>query len=159
MLKQNKYSRNTHSAVFAEVKVVEDLGTIKVNRVVSAIDGGRILNLKTAHSQILGGVVWGISMALHEDSFMDHTFGRFINHDLSKYHVSVNADMPEIDIVFVEEPDMVVSSVGAKGIGEIGMVGVAAAIGNAVFHATGKRVRSLPITLDKAMTAEKGQSA
>lgn len=159
MLKQNKYSRNTHSAVFAEVKVDEDLGTIKVNRVVSAIDGGRILNLKTAHSQILGGVVWGISMALHEDSFMDHTFGRFINHDLSKYHVSVNADMPEIDIVFVEEPDMVVSSVGAKGIGEIGMVGVAAAIGNAVFHATGKRVRSLPITLDKAMTAEKGQSA
>ncbi|MDT0648982.1 xanthine dehydrogenase family protein molybdopterin-binding subunit [Autumnicola edwardsiae] len=155
MLKQRKYNRNTHSAVFAEVKVDEDLGTIKVTRIVSAIDGGRILNLKTAHSQILGGVVWGISMALHEDSFMDHNFGRFINHDLSKYHVAVNADMPDIDILFVEEPDNVVSSVGAKGIGEIGLVGVAAAISNAVYHATGKRIRSLPLTLDKAMTERK----
>jgi xanthine dehydrogenase YagR molybdenum-binding subunit len=155
MLKQRKYNRNTHSAVFAEVKVDEDLGTIRVTRIVSAIDGGRILNLKTAHSQILGGVVWGISMALHEDSFMDHNFGRFINHDLSKYHVAVNADMPDIDILFVEEPDNVVSSVGAKGIGEIGLVGVAAAISNAVYHATGKRIRSLPLTLDKAMTERK----
>lgn len=151
MIKQNKYARNTHGAVFAEVKVDEDFGTIKVTRIVSVIDGGRILNHKTAHSQILGGVVWGISMALHEDSFMDHNFGRFINHDLAEYHISVNADMPEIEIAFAEQPDKIVSSIGAKGIGEIGMVGVAAAIGNAVFHAIGKRVRSLPITLDKAM--------
>lgn len=160
LLKQNKYGRNTHSAVFAEVKVDEDLGTIKVTRIVSAIDGGRILNHKTAHSQILGGVVWGISMALEEDSFMDHNFGRFINHDLAEYHIAVNADMPEIDIIFVEEEDHVVSSVGAKGIGEIGLVGVAAAIGNAVYHATGRRIRELPITLDKAMgldTAEAEQ--
>ncbi|NJY62794.1 xanthine dehydrogenase family protein molybdopterin-binding subunit [Salinimicrobium sp. CDJ15-81-2] len=151
MLKQNKYSRATHSAVFAEVKVDEDLGTIKVTRIVSAIDGGRILNPKTAHSQILGGVVWGISMALHEDTFMDHNFGRFITHDLASYHVSVNADMPDIDILFVEEPDTVVSSLGAKGVGEIGLLGVAAAINNAVYHATGKRIRSLPIRLDNAM--------
>jgi xanthine dehydrogenase YagR molybdenum-binding subunit len=151
MIKQNKYGRQTHSAVFAEVKVDEDFGTIKVTRIVSVIDGGRILNRKTAHSQILGGVVWGISMALEEHSFMDHTFGRFINHDLAEYHVAVNADMPDIEIDFAEEEDTIVSSVGAKGIGEIGIVGVAAAIGNAVFHATGKRIRSLPITLDKAM--------
>ncbi|WP_373057639.1 xanthine dehydrogenase family protein molybdopterin-binding subunit [Zunongwangia sp. H14] len=160
MLKQSRYGRNTHSAVFAEVKVDEDLGTVKVTKIVSAIDGGKILNHKTAHSQILGGVVWGISMALEEDSFMDHNFGRFINHDLAEYHIAVNADMPDIDIIFVEEEDHIVSSVGAKGIGEIGLVGVAAAIANAVYHATGRRVRELPITLDKAMglnTAEAEQ--
>ncbi|GAA0894214.1 xanthine dehydrogenase family protein molybdopterin-binding subunit [Fulvivirga kasyanovii] len=151
-LKQNKYSRNTHSAVFAEVKIDEDLGTIKVTRIVTAIDAGRILNAKTAHSQILGGVVWGVSMALEEDSFMDHHYGRFINHDLAEYHIAVNADMPDIDITFVEEEDHVVSPIGVKGVGEIGLVGVAAAIGNAVYHATGKRIRSLPITLDKAMS-------
>lgn len=151
MLKQKSYARNTHSAVFAEVKVDEDLGTIKVTRVVSAIAGGRILNAKTAHSQILGGVVWGISMALEEDTVMDHNFGRFINHDLDKYHVAVNADIQDIEVIFVEEEDKVVSPMGVKGLGEIGLVGVAAAIGNAVYHATGKRIRSLPITLDKAM--------
>lgn len=151
LLKQKSYARNTHSAVFAEVKVDEDLGTIKVSRVVSAIAGGRILNAKTAHSQILGGVVWGISMALEEDSFMDHNFGRFINHDLEKYHIAVNADIHDIDIIFVKEEDTVVSSIGVKGLGEIGLVGVAAAIANAVFHATGKRIRNLPITPDKVM--------
>lgn len=152
MLKQNKYARNTHSAVFVEVKVDEDLGTIKVTRVVSAVAGGRILNAKTAHSQILGGVVWGISMALEEDSFMDHNFGRFINHDLAEYHVAVNADIQDIDIIFVEEHDTIASPIGVKGLGEIGLVGVAAAIGNAVYHATGKRIRDLPITPDKAMS-------
>jgi xanthine dehydrogenase YagR molybdenum-binding subunit len=152
MLKQNKYARNSHSAVFVEVKVDEDLGTIKVTRVVSAVAGGRILNAKTAHSQILGGVVWGISMALEEDSFMDHNFGRFINHDLAEYHVAVNADIQDIDIIFVEEHDTIASPIGVKGLGEIGLVGVAAAIGNAVYHATGKRIRDLPITPDKAMS-------
>ncbi len=151
VLKQKSYARNTHSAVFAEVKVDEDLGTIKVTRVVSAVAAGRILNAKTAHSQILGGVVWGISMALEEDTFMDHKFGRFINHDLAEYHVAVNADVNDIDVIFVKEEDKVVSPMGVKGLGEIGLVGVAAAIGNAVYHATGKRIRSLPLTLDKAM--------
>ncbi|WPP50026.1 xanthine dehydrogenase family protein molybdopterin-binding subunit [Catalinimonas niigatensis] len=151
MLKQNKYARNTHSAVFVEVKVDEELGTIKVSRVVSAIAGGRILNAKTAHSQILGGVVWGISMALEEDTFMDHQFGRFMNHNLAEYHVAVNADIQDIDVIFVKEEDTVASPIGVKGLGEIGIVGVAAAIGNAIYHATGKRIRDLPMTPDKAM--------
>ncbi|SDJ97814.1 xanthine dehydrogenase YagR molybdenum-binding subunit [Catalinimonas alkaloidigena] len=149
--KQKKYSIYAHSAVFAEVKVDEDLGTIKVTRVVSAIAGGRILNPKTARNQILGAVMWGIGMALEEESVMDHTYGRFMNHNLAEYHIPVNADTPEIEVIFVEEHDDIVNPLGAKGLGEIGIVGVAAAIANAIFHATGKRVRDLPITLDKVL--------
>lgn len=151
MLKQLGYSRHSHSAVFAEVEVDEDFGTVRVTRVVSAIAGGRILNPKTARSQILGGVVWGIGMALEEESVIDQRFGRFMNHNLAEYHVPVNADVHDIDVIFVEEHDDVVNPLGVKGLGEIGLVGVAAAIANAVFHATGKRVRELPITLDKVM--------
>lgn len=150
-LAQRKYAFNSHSAVFVEVKVDEDLGTVQVSRVVSAVAAGRILNPKTARSQILGGVVWGIGMALQEDSVLDHQFGRFMNHDLAGYHVPVHADMPEIDVLFVAEHDRVVNPLGVKGVGEIGLVGVAAAIANAVYHATGKRVRELPITLDKLL--------
>ncbi len=145
---QSRYVRATHSAVFAEVKVDEDLGTIEVARVVSAIAGGRVINPKTARSQILGGVVWGIGMALEEETLLDHGLGRFMNHNLAEYHVPVNADVHQIDVIFVEERDDVVNPLGAKGLGEIGLVGVAAAIANAVFHATGRRVRKLPITLD-----------
>jgi xanthine dehydrogenase YagR molybdenum-binding subunit len=130
------------------VKVDAELGTIEVARVVSAIAGGRIINPKTARSQILGGVVWGIGMALEEESLLDHRLGRFMNHNLAEYHVPVNADIHQLDVIFVEENDDVVNPLGAKGLGEIGLVGVAAAIGNAVFHATGRRVRKLPITLD-----------
>jgi xanthine dehydrogenase YagR molybdenum-binding subunit len=149
--KQQQYSRNAHSAIFAEVRVDGDLGTIQVTRVVSAAAVGRVLNPKTARSQLLGGVVWGIGMALEEESVIDHAFGRIMNHSLGEYHVPVNADVHDIDIIFVEEPDEIVNALGAKGLGEIGIVGVAAAIANAVFHATGKRVRELPITLDKLM--------
>lgn len=149
--KQKKYSMFTHSAVFVEVKVDEDFGTVQVARVVSAIAGGRILNPKTAGSQILGGVVWGIGMALEEESVLDHTFGRFMNHDLAEYHVPVNADVHNIDVIFVEEHDDIINPIGVKGLGEIGIVGTAAAIANAVYHATGKRVRDLPITLDKLL--------
>jgi xanthine dehydrogenase YagR molybdenum-binding subunit len=134
--------------VFAEVHVDEDLGTVKVTRVVSAIAGGRVLNPKTARSQILGGIVWGIGMALEEESVLDHAFGRFMTHNLADYHVPVNADVHAIDVIFVEERDDIVNPLGAKGLGEIGIVGVAAAIANAVHHATGTRVRDLPITLD-----------
>ncbi len=148
---QDKYSPYSHSATFVEVKVDEDLGTIKVTRVVSAIAGGRIINPKTARSQILGGVVWGIGAALQEESVMDNNLGRFINHDLDKYHVPVNADVHDIEVIFVEEKDDIVNPLGAKGLGEIGIVSVAPAIANAVFHATGKRIRELPITLDKVM--------
>ena len=150
-LRQSKYTMNTHSAVFVEVKVDEDLGTVRVTRVVSAIAGGRVINPKTARSQILGAVVWGISQALHEESVADHRFGRFMNHNLSEYHVPVNSDVPEIDVIFVEEHDDIINPLGAKGLGEIGIVGVAAAVGNAIFHATGKRVRDLPITIDKLL--------
>jgi xanthine dehydrogenase YagR molybdenum-binding subunit len=149
--RQNKYTMNTHSAVFAEVKVDKDLGTIHVTRVVSAIAGGRIINPKTARSQILGGIVWGISHALHEESIVDQNYGRFINHNLAEYHVPVNADIHDITVIFVEEHDDIINPLGAKGLGEIGIVGVAAAIVNAIYHATGKRVRDLPVTIDKLL--------
>jgi xanthine dehydrogenase YagR molybdenum-binding subunit len=143
------HARNTHSAIFAEVKVDEELGVIRVIRVVSAVAAGRILNTKTAHSQIMGGVVWGIGMALHEETLFDHAFGRVMNANIAEYHVPVNADVHDIKVIFVDEPDDIVNPLGIKGVGEIGIVGVAAAIANAVYHATGKRVRDLPITLDK----------
>jgi xanthine dehydrogenase YagR molybdenum-binding subunit len=141
-------AHNTHAAIFAEVKVDEQLGVIRVTRVVSAVAAGRIVNTKTAHSQVLGGVVWGIGMALHEETQIDHKFGRIMNANIAEYHVPVNADVHDIKVVFVDEPDDS-NPLGIKGVGEIGIVGVAAAIANAVYHATGKRVRDLPITLDK----------
>ena len=146
-----QYSHYTHSAVFAEVKIDQDLGVIRVTRVVSAVAGGRILNLKTAHSQILGSIVMGIGSGLEEESVMDQTFGRFMTHNLADYHVPVNADVHSIEVIFVPEQDEIVNPLGVKGLGEIGIVGVAAAIANAVFHATGKRIRDLPITLDKLL--------
>ncbi|MEA9747642.1 xanthine dehydrogenase family protein molybdopterin-binding subunit [Xanthomonas campestris pv. raphani] len=151
VFKQRKYTRATHSAVFVEVRVDEELGTVRVTRVVSAIAAGRILNPTTARSQIIGGVVWGIGEALHEQTQSDHRFGRFMNHDLAMYHVSANADIHDIEVIFADEDDRVVSSLGAKGVGEIGLVGVSAAVCNAIFHATGKRVRSTPMTPDKVM--------
>jgi xanthine dehydrogenase YagR molybdenum-binding subunit len=147
----NKYARNTHSAIFAEVKVDEQIGIIRVTRVVNAVAAGRILNTKTAHSQVMGSVVWGIGMALHEETLFDHRFGRVMNANIAEYHVPVNADVHDIEVIFVDEPDDIINPLGVKGLGEIGIVGVAAAIGNAVYHATGKRVRDLPITLDKVM--------
>jgi xanthine dehydrogenase YagR molybdenum-binding subunit len=143
------HAHNTHSAVFAEVRVDEQLGVVRVARVVNAVAAGRILNPKTARSQIIGGVVWGIGMALHEETLLDHTFGRIMNANLAEYHVPVNADVPDIEVIFVAEPDGVINPLGVKGVGEIGIVGVAAAIANAIHHATGKRVRNLPITVDK----------
>jgi xanthine dehydrogenase YagR molybdenum-binding subunit len=141
-------AHNTHAATFAEVKVDEQLGVIRVTRVVSAVAAGRILNTKTASSQILGSVVWGIGMALHEETLIDHRIGRIMNANIAEYHVPVNADIHDIRVIFVDEPDDS-NPLGIKGVGEIGIVGVAAAIANAVYHATGKRVRDLPITLDK----------
>src|SRR5262249_41790588 len=143
-----KYSHCTHSAVFAEVKIDEQLGVIRVTRVVSAVAAGRILNPKTASSQILGAVVGGIGMALHEETVTDHRFGRFMTHNLADYHVPANADVHAIDVIFVEEEDTEINPLGIKGVGEIGIVGTAAAIANAIYHATGRRVRDLPITID-----------
>jgi xanthine dehydrogenase YagR molybdenum-binding subunit len=154
VLKQRKFVRATHSAVFAEVRVDEELGLVRVTRVVSAIAAGRIINAKAARSQIIGGVVWGISQGLHEETQTDHTLGRFMNHNLAEYHVAVNADIHDIDVIFVNEDDRIVSRLGAKGVGEIGQLGVAAAIGNAIYHATGKRLRELPMTPDRVMRSE-----
>jgi xanthine dehydrogenase YagR molybdenum-binding subunit len=145
----SSHARNTHSAIFAEVKVDEQLGVIRVTRVVNAVAAGRILNSKTAHSQIMGGVVGGIGMALHEEALVDHQFGRIMNANIAEYHVPVNADVHDIQVIFVDEPDEIVNPLGIKGVGEIGIVGTAAAIANAIYHATGRRVRDLPITLDK----------
>ncbi len=145
----NDYAKNVHSAIFAEVKIDEQLGVVRVPRIVSAVAAGRILNPKTARNQILGGVVWGIGMALHEETLVDHNFGRVMNANIAEYHVPVNADVHDIEVIFVNEPDDIINPLGIKGVGEIGIVGVAAAIANAIYHATGKRVRDLPITLDK----------
>jgi xanthine dehydrogenase YagR molybdenum-binding subunit len=148
---KSKKARYTHSAVFAEVRVDEELGVIRVTRIVSAIAAARILNPLTARSQILGGVVMGMGMALHEEAVTDHGIGRIMTHNFADYHVPVNADVYDIDVIFVDETDTEVSPLGIKGVGEIGVVGVAAAIGNAIFHATGKRLRELPFTIDKVM--------
>ena len=149
--KQDGYGIYAHSAVFAEVHVDEDLGSVRVARVVNAVAAGRILNPKTARSQVLGGIVWGIGMALEEESVIDQKFGRFVNHSLGEYHVPVNADVHDLEVIFVDERDEIVNPIGAKGLGEIGLLGVAAAIANAVYNATGKRIRELPITLDKLL--------
>ncbi len=158
VLKQKKYIRAVHSAVFCEVCVDEEMGTVRVTRVVSAVAAGRIISARTARSQISGGVVWGISQALHEETHTDHALGRFMNHNYAEYHVAANADIPDIDVIFVHEDDRIVSRIGAKGVGEIGIVGTAAAVANAIFHATGKRLRSTPMTPDKVMRDAPAQS-
>ena len=147
---RKEFEAYTHSAIFAEVRVDEELGVVRLTRVVSAIAAGKILNPKTARSQILGGVVMGIGSALEEESMLDHRLGRFMNHNLGEYHVPVNADIHDFDVIFVDEEDKA-NPLGVKGLGEIGIVGTAAAVANAVFHATGKRIRNLPITVDKIL--------
>ena len=151
LVKQKQFTRNTYAAVFVEVKVDEQLGMVKVSRVVSAVAPGRVINPKSARSQILGGVVWGIGQALQEESMLDHKLGRFMNHSFAEYHIPTAKDVPEIDVLFVEAEDSVVSPMGVKGLGEIGIVGVAGAIHNAIFHATGKRIYKTPITLDQLL--------
>jgi xanthine dehydrogenase YagR molybdenum-binding subunit len=151
LLQMLKYISYTHSAVFAEVRVDDELGVVRVTRVVCAAAAGRILNPKTARSQILGGVVMGIGMALHEEAMTDHRLGKIMNKNLGEYHIPAHADVTDIEVIFVDEHDDKVSPIGVKGLGEIGIVGTAAAIGNAIYHATGKRVRDFPITIDKLL--------
>jgi xanthine dehydrogenase YagR molybdenum-binding subunit len=146
---QQGYSRHSFGAHFIEVKVDPELKQVRVTRCTSAFAAGKILNRKTALSQFQGGIVWGIGLALTEHAVRDHASGRIITRDLADYHVPVHADVPELDIISVDEADAYVNEIGAKGIGEIGITGVAAALANAVYHATGKRIRDLPITLDK----------
>ena len=148
---RGNYSINAHAAMFVEVRVDEDSGSVRVSRIVQAVAAGRIVNPKTARSQVIGASVWGIGMALEEDSLVDHNLGRFMNRNLAEYHVAVNRDTPDIDVIFVDEHDEHVNQLGAKGLGEVGLCGMAAAVANAVYHATGKRVRELPITLDNVI--------
>lgn len=148
----DRYSMHAFGAVFAEVRVDPSLGTIRIPRIVGAYAAGRVLNPKTARSQLSGGVVWGVGMALLEETMLDPRTGRVVNADLAEYLVPVNADVGAIDILLVDETDPHVNPIGVKGIGEIGITGVAAAVANAVYHATGVRVRDLPITLDKLLT-------
>jgi len=139
------------SAVFAEVRVDPDLGLVRLNRFVGAYDAGRIINPKTARSQAIGGAIWGVGQALLEQSETDPLTGRFLHRNYSGYLVPTNADIPELDVLFVGEFDEEASPLGAKGLGELTAVSVAPAIANAVYHATGKRVRDLPITVEKVL--------
>ncbi len=148
---RQNYSTMVHGAQFIEVKVDPDLGTVRVARVIEVSACGRIINPKASHSQEIGAVVMGIGMALQEATEIDHRYGRIMNPNLQHYHVPVNADVHAIETMFVEEQDTVVNPLGVKGMGELGLVGIPAAIANAVFHATGRRVRELPITPDKLL--------
>jgi xanthine dehydrogenase YagR molybdenum-binding subunit len=148
---REKFSVHSFGAQFAEVKVDEDLGQVRVTRFVGAYGAGTILNAKTARNQFYGGIIWGLGMALMERTARDVRNGRAVTRDLADYHVPVHADIPAIQVILVDETDHEVNEVGAKGIGELGMTGAAAAIANAVYHATGKRVRDLPITVDKLL--------
>lgn len=148
-LTYGKKARAVHSAVFVEVEVDEELGTIELTRAVTAVAAGKIINPKTAESQILGGMIWGISKALYEETILDHNLGRYMNANLAEYHIPVHADIHDLQVVFVEENDQFVNDLGVKGVGEIGGVGMPPAITNAIFHATGKRIYELPIHFDK----------
>ncbi|HTW86183.1 MAG TPA: xanthine dehydrogenase family protein molybdopterin-binding subunit [Candidatus Sulfotelmatobacter sp.] len=148
---EGRYAFQSFGAQFVEVRFDPELARLRVSRVVGAFDCGRILNAKTARSQMLGGIVWGIGMALLEETIRDPRTGAVVSDNLADYHVPVNADVHDIDVVFVEEPDLAFNPLGVRGIGEIGITGVAAAIANAVYHATGVRVRDLPILPEKLL--------
>ena len=145
---KEKLAVRSFGAVFAEVHVDEDLGRVSVPRIVAVYSVGRVMNAKLARSQLIGGLVWGVGMALTEESLLDERYGRFANANFAEYHVPVNADIGTIDVSFCDEDDRRFNPVGARGIGEIGITGIPAAIANAVFHATGRRVRDLPIRLE-----------
>lgn len=148
---KERYSMYAFGAQFAEVRIDEQIGRLRVSLMVGCFGAGKILNAKTARSQFMGGMVWGVSMALYEEAALDPRRARFVNNNLAEYHVPVNLDIPHIEAMWVDEKDEHVNPIGAKGIGEIGITGAAAAIANAVFHATGVRVRDLPITVDKVL--------
>ena len=150
---QSTYAMHAHGAVFAEVKVDPDLGQVRVSRMVGAFAAGRIINPRMVQSQIFGGMIWGISFALHEHAITDRRSGRIINANLAEYHVPVNADVPPMEALLIDEHDPHVNALGIKGVGEIGVTGSAGAVANAVWHATGIRVRRFPIGIDDLLTA------
>ena len=143
------YSGKSFSVHFVEVEVDELTGETRLTRVVSSLDTGRVINKKTAHSQVIGGITWGIGIALMEEGIVDHRYGRYVNNNLADYHVPVHSDFPQVEVLFIDQPDPIIDPMGAKGLGEVALVGFTAGIANAVYHATGVRVRDLPITPDK----------
>jgi xanthine dehydrogenase YagR molybdenum-binding subunit len=150
---QEPFSRHAFGAQFVEVRVNAETGEIRVPRVLGVFAAGRIVNAKTARSQLIGGMTMGLGMALLEEGILDPRFGDVVNHDLASYHVPVYADVEEIEATWIDEDDPHLNPMGSKGIGEIGIVGTAAAVGNAVHHATGRRFRRLPIRLDLVVDA------
>jgi len=148
---REKYSMYSFSVHFIQVHVHPLTGMVRVTKAVSVADAGKIVNHKTAASQVIGGVVGGIGMALMEEGIIDHRYGRFVNNNFADYHVPVHADVPHIEALFIDKPDPIINPMGSKGLGEIAIVGFAAAVANAVYHATGKRIRELPITPDKLL--------
>ena len=145
---QSIYAMHAHGAVFVEVKVDPDLGQVRATRIVGAFAAGRIINPRLVRSQLLGGMIWGVSFALHERAVMDRRSGRIMNADLAEYHVPVNADVPSLEAMMIDEHDPHVNALGIKGVGEIGITGTAGAVANAVWHATGIRVRRFPIRIE-----------
>jgi xanthine dehydrogenase YagR molybdenum-binding subunit len=148
---KKRFSMHSFGAQFAEVRVDPELGEIRVSRFVGAYAAGRILNRKTARSQAIGGITMGIGMALMEATRLDPNNGRVVNANISEYLMPVHADIPDIETIFIEEQDWMINPAGVKGLGELPMVGAAAAVANAVYHATGIRVRDLPITAEKML--------
>jgi xanthine dehydrogenase YagR molybdenum-binding subunit len=145
------YAFHSFGAQFCEVRVDEEIARLRVTRVTGVFDCGRILNPKTARSQMVGGIVMGLGMALFEETLRDERSGAVVTNNLADYHIATNADVPPIDIAFVEVPDTTFNPLGVRGVGEIGITGVAAAVANAVYHATGLRVRDLPILPEKLL--------
>ena len=138
-------------ASFVEVRIHRLTREIRVPRITGAYAGGHIVNPRTARSQYMGGVIWGMASALLEETEIDELRGRYVNDNIAEYLIATNADVPEVDIILVPEEDFEVNPLGVKGIGELGIVGTAAAVANAVYHATGTRIRNLPITMDKLL--------
>src|ERR1700681_496528 len=150
---QSNYAMHAHGAVFAEVKVDPDLGQVRVSRMVGAFAAGRIINPRLVRSQLYGGMIWGMSFALHEQAVMDHRSGRTLSANLAEYHIPVNADVPSLEALMIDENDPHVNALGIKGVGEIGITGSAGAVANAVWHATGIRLRRFPIRIEDLVTA------
>jgi xanthine dehydrogenase YagR molybdenum-binding subunit len=148
---QRELARYAFGAQFAEVGVDLDFGEVRVRRLLGVFGVGRVVNPRTVRAQLVGGMTMGLSMALHEEAFMDPAYGDFANHDLASYHVATQADVPDVEAYWVDETDDELGPLGAKGVGEIGIVGTAAAIANAVWHATGIRQRDLPIRPDRVL--------
>jgi xanthine dehydrogenase YagR molybdenum-binding subunit len=146
---QSKYTTYAYAVHFVKLLVHPLTGVVRLDKIVTVVDGGKIVSENTARSQVIGGVVGGIGMALTEEGVIDQRYGRWVNNNFADYHVPVNADVPHIEALFVNKPDPIVNPIGTKGIGEVTMVGFPSAVANAVYHATGKRIRQLPITPDK----------